>query len=286
MTVEFEPSNPFNLAAKPGTPSEPAQQALDVQAQQTQQTMPEQKPFGWTDWAKKAAMKNGDYFEHDNKIFNQRDGKTFLVTGDGMGDVELDEGQAGQLAKEREDKAAREKAEKEGPVYTDQVPGGVVMPNDPQYAYDAARKKKMTPEERDESKAGGSLVAGNGDLCHYDANGNLVAQYPYTSGVDGVSDPSIPYKGPIPPGEYTFNTGDIDEVHGLRYIKRRITGDWGNYRVPLNPAPETETHGRNNFFLHGGDTPGSLGCIDVGKFDKYLFPSLKEGDGSMRLTVK
>lgn len=126
MAFEFEPSNPFTLAASPSTPSEPAQQASDVQAQQTPQTMPEQRPFGWTDWAKKSAMKNGDYFEHDNKIFNQRDGKTFLVTGDGMGDVELDEGQAGQLAKEREDKAARENAEKDGPVYTDQVPSGSV----------------------------------------------------------------------------------------------------------------------------------------------------------------
>lgn len=109
MAFEFEPSNPFSLAASPSTSSEPAQQAPDVQAQQNQQAMPEQKPFGWTDWAKKSAMKNGDYYEHDNKVYYQRDGKTYLLTGDGMGDVELDEGQAGQLAKEREERAATKK---------------------------------------------------------------------------------------------------------------------------------------------------------------------------------
>lgn len=129
MAFEFEPSNPFNLAANPSTSSESAQQvqqAPDVQAQQTQQTTPEQKPFGWTDWAKKSAMKSGDYYEHDNKVYHQRDGKTYLLTGDAMGDVELEEGQAGQLAREREDKAAREKADKDGPVYTDQVPSGSI----------------------------------------------------------------------------------------------------------------------------------------------------------------
>lgn len=123
MAFEFEPSNPFNLAASPNTPSEPAQQAPDVQAQQNQQAMPEQKPFGWTDWAKKSAMRNGDYFEHDNKIFNQRDGKTFLVTGDGMGDVELDEGQAGKLQAEREEKRKEDAAlqeERKNAQWTDQ----------------------------------------------------------------------------------------------------------------------------------------------------------------------
>lgn len=284
MVFEFEPSNPFNLLAKNSSGFQTMEQPGNGQEHPDPVATLEQKPFGWTDWARKSAMKNGDYFEHDKKIFNQRDGKTFLVTGDGMGDVELDEGQAGKLAKEREDKAARENAEKEGSVYTDQVPGGVVMPNDPQYANDA--KKKMAPEKRDESKAGGSLVAGNGDLCHYDANGNLVAQYPYTSGVDGVSDPSIPYKGPIPSGDYTLNTGEISEVHGLDYLKRRFSGDWGNYRVPLNLDPSTNTYGRDNFFIHGGDTPGAWGCIDVGPNDKYLFPSLEEQGGSMRLTVK
>jgi hypothetical protein len=38
---------------------------------------------------------------------------------------------------------------------------------------------------------------------------------------------------------------------------------WGNYRVWLNPDPDTETFGRGNFSIHGGWTPGSAGCIDL-----------------------
>lgn len=85
--------------------------------------MPEQKPFGWTDWAKKSAMKSGDYYEHDNKVFYQRDGKTYLLTGDAMGDVELDEGQAGQLQAEREEKRKADAAlqeERKNAQWTDQ----------------------------------------------------------------------------------------------------------------------------------------------------------------------
>jgi len=105
MDLEFKPVNPFNLATSPSASSEPAQQAPDIQSQQTQQAMPEQKPFGWTDWARKSAMKSGDYYEHDNKVYYQRDGKTYLLTGDAMGDVELDEGQAKHVEEERQRKA-------------------------------------------------------------------------------------------------------------------------------------------------------------------------------------
>ena len=38
---------------------------------------------------------------------------------------------------------------------------------------------------------------------------------------------------------------------------------WGNYRIIIHPYPTTETFGRGGMFLHGGDTPGSAGCIDL-----------------------
>jgi len=108
MAFEFEPSNPFNLLAKNSSGFQTMEQPGNGQEHPDPVVTLEQKPFGWTDWARKSAMKNGDYFEHDKKIFNQRDGKTYLMTGDGMGDVELDDGQAGQLAKEREEGGSHE----------------------------------------------------------------------------------------------------------------------------------------------------------------------------------
>ena len=43
-----------------------------------------------------------------------------------------------------------------------------------------------------------------------------------------------------------------------------ILGDWGDWRVKLEPNADTNTLGRDNFFLHGGSKPGSAGCIDIG----------------------
>lgn len=38
---------------------------------------------------------------------------------------------------------------------------------------------------------------------------------------------------------------------------------WGRNRVWLHPLGGTETHGRTGFSIHGGDSPGSAGCIDL-----------------------
>jgi hypothetical protein len=105
-----------------------------------------------------------------------------------------------------------------------------------------------------------------GIITHFNDDGYEGASYPYTSGRDGITDPSVPWKGPIPPGEYTLNPSEISKGSWLR----DLTGDWGDYRAPLHPNDGTNTLGRDNFFLHGGDKPGSAGCIDVGSNDKNL----------------
>jgi len=38
---------------------------------------------------------------------------------------------------------------------------------------------------------------------------------------------------------------------------------WGSHRWALLPKKGTQTFGRHNFYLHGGSTPGSIGCIDL-----------------------
>jgi hypothetical protein len=90
--------------------------------------------------------------------------------------------------------------------------------------------------------------------------------------------------GPIPEGTYTLNPNEISPaLDVVSYIKRRmgnwrhgeVWSDWGHYRVVLHPQAGTNTFGRSNFFLHGGVTPGSLGCIDVGAGEAQLFPLLQ-----------
>lgn len=64
---------------------------------------------------------------------------------------------------------------------------------------------------------------------------------------------NIPNLGPIPRGDWTISGPPID------------TRDHGPYVLRLQPEPETETHGRVGFLMHGDSKahPGtaSHGCI-------------------------
>ncbi len=112
-----------------------------------------------------------------------------------------------------------------------------------------------------------------------DPDGNVLASYPAESGKDGVTDTGVRDKGPIPEGTYTIEPKEISHVTGLAYVRRNYTpfygGDWGNYRVPLRPDSETDTKGRDEFFLHGGNWAGTKGCIDVRQNDNLVFPVLE-----------
>lgn len=119
------------------------------------------------------------------------------------------------------------------------------------------------------------VVEGN-QLRYYD-NFGFRHDFTITSGRDGKMNPKIENYGPIPPGKYVMKVDDIAGgwIYCLYWeaIKRQ---DWGVYRVPLTPTEDTETYGRYGFALHGGFTPGSAGCIDVGTpNDLLLFAMLK-----------
>ena len=110
----------------------------------------------------------------------------------------------------------------------------------------------------------------------YDDDGKKLGEYPATSGRDGVTDQKSSWKGPIPEGDYTLDPKEISEASGFRGWLRNLLGDWGTYRAPLHPIDSTQTYGRSGFFIHGGSTPGSAGCIDVGRCDLELFPQIKD----------
>lgn len=102
-----------------------------------------------------------------------------------------------------------------------------------------------------------------------DDDGNIIQTCSASSGVpgSGVDDQDRKYYGPIPAGEYTLNPREFSG--GLRSILR--SPGWGKWRAPLHPTDDTETHGRDGFFLHG-DTrgqPGSLGCVDIADCDTW-----------------
>jgi hypothetical protein len=73
-----------------------------------------------------------------------------------------------------------------------------------------------------------------------------------------------PWDGPIPPGGYTIDTTQLSNPGPMGDILRNLLGDWGDWRVPVAANPGTDTFGRGGFFLHGGWSPGSAGCLDIG----------------------
>jgi RHS repeat-associated protein len=117
---------------------------------------------------------------------------------------------------------------------------------------------------------------------YYDENNNLVGTYTASSGRNNVTSTGEKDNGPIPEGLYFIDPQDISKGGWLR----NLTGDWGEYRAPLQPAYNTDVKGRKGFFLHGGKKLGSRGCIDVGEADKYLFPILMKYNQPIPVWVK
>ncbi|WP_041666297.1 DUF2778 domain-containing protein [Sulfurospirillum deleyianum] len=100
-------------------------------------------------------------------------------------------------------------------------------------------------------------------------------------------DPKQKDKGPTPAGTYTIdpakaqNMSLIDRILGRDqganemsnvnlFLKKGPNiissyGDWGDFRVILEPITTTDTFGRTQMYLHGGEKDGSAGCIDCGE---------------------
>jgi len=106
-------------------------------------------------------------------------------------------------------------------------------------------------------------------VYYYDDDGNLVRTCPASSGLPGttVEDQGRPYEGPVPEGKYYIRPWEFSG--GWRAVFR--APGWGWWRVPLHPAPGTDTRDRDGFFFHGDrrQLPGTLGCIDVGDCDTW-----------------
>ncbi|GIF96882.1 L,D-transpeptidase [Catellatospora citrea] len=127
------------------------------------------------------------------------------------------------------------------------------------------------------------LVFNGQTLTVFDRDGNALAEYPATSGRPGTTslDQASAGRGPLPEGSYHFDAEDFSPSNLLR----QLTGDWGEWRVPLTPATDTDTHDRDGFFLHGGRYPGSAGCIDVGEHISDVQRLLNRAEGPIEMAV-
>lgn len=104
------------------------------------------------------------------------------------------------------------------------------------------------------------------------------------------------FEGPIPVGTYFIDPKDLSDPNLIGDIARNYRpdspGDWGDFRVRIQPIGTTNTRGRDNFFLHGGGYSGSAGCIDVGggltgnRQTMLLKSAIKAAGGDIYLEVR
>jgi hypothetical protein len=115
----------------------------------------------------------------------------------------------------------------------------------------------------------------------------------------GRSQPSLQAKkdtGPIPEGRYYFNPALVQRYEDANLAERLAgylgrgswpggTRSWGDLKAPLTPDPATNTYNRSGFFIHGGRTPGSAGCIDLCGFDRDFFSAVGSEPGQTLVEV-
>ncbi len=150
----------------------------------------------------------------------------------------------------------------------------------------AQQQNSQQGQQNQSDKPSFSITASDGNLQLVNGNGSTVADYKYTTGMNGDTNPNDKGKGPIPPGKYTLDPKEISKAGFFRrFIDPR---DWGDYRAPLHPEAGTDTHGRSGFFLHGGWLRlGSEGCIKVNDLNQNrLFQLLQNSSGPVQVTVQ
>lgn len=130
--------------------------------------------------------------------------------------------------------------------------------------------EKATFEKPVNTKPGQYAVFDGKTLAVYNA-GEKVAEFAGVSGKPGYQSSQYQNKkdtGPIPAGTYVARKKDFQNRDDYGPIKKYTSwpgGEhgWGKHRVWLEPSKETDTYGRGGFSIHGGEEPGSAGCIDL-----------------------
>lgn len=122
----------------------------------------------------------------------------------------------------------------------------------------------------------------DGRYLEWIEDGRVDKRWPAISGkigFNGKKHQMLKDTGPIPEGSYAAQQSDFQRWEDASIFNRAACVlaylnykaglwpgcpiAWGTRRVWLRPSPSTNVYGRDNFSIHGGWFPGSIGCIDL-----------------------
>jgi RHS repeat-associated protein len=132
-----------------------------------------------------------------------------------------------------------------------------------------------------------SLEFNGSNLTARDDGGNITNTWPATSGLPGTTaaDQSKGNKGPIPEGNWAVDSSksNYDKWYKIDWGN---PDSWGDVRTLIEPQGGTNTYGRDQMYIHGGKTPGSLGCIDLTNNNNDFHDWLNNQSSIVPLTVR
>lgn len=140
----------------------------------------------------------------------------------------------------------------------------------------------------------------DGKYLYWMRNGQGYHKWPAVSGRTGYQtkiSQAIKDKGPIPEGIWNVRHRRYQVMPSRSWIQKVLAelgrttwpggeSSWGRQRVWLEPSKKTQTYGRSGFSIHGGDTPGSAGCIDLVSKMPDFAAAFVAHPYDLRLTVK
>ncbi len=124
-------------------------------------------------------------------------------------------------------------------------------------------------------------------------NGRIKKKWKATSGRTGttIKDQNKKNEGPLPEGDYVAlfqETKHQDDSKNIWDKLWWIAEDfrWGDVYTPLKASPNTNTYGRDSFYIHGGWFAGSAGCIDLTGKNEQFHSIIRLYERNFRLVVK
>jgi hypothetical protein len=128
-------------------------------------------------------------------------------------------------------------------------------------AWDAVSGKALPPD--DGAFGGGTF------------GGYQQSEFDYSLEAQKVAD-----RGPIPEGIYWLDPTELHDMHFWHHMPNPAypfeSAAWGQHRITIHPHISTQTYGRGGFFIHGGDLPGSIGCIDLWNHIEDFVPVIED----------